>query len=152
MRHTGVWVTIAATLALAACSGGDGDEDATAKGKASTAAPAPVAALVAFSSLTGDAASGKRLFVRCQACHVVEAGVNRVGPSLHGVVGRPAGSIPKVRYSSAMKTSGIVWSEEAIFAYLENPRKSMPGTYMSYAGLRDPQERADVIAYLKTLS
>lgn len=145
---------VAATLALTACSGGD---DAPAAGAAAdsvapTSAPDPVAATAAYATLTGDAARGERLFVRCRSCHAVEASMNRIGPSLHGVIGRPAAAIPEFRYSNAIKTSGVVWSEEAVFAFLENPRKSMPGTYMSFAGLRDPQERADMIAYLKTLS
>ncbi|NBU27568.1 MAG: cytochrome c family protein, partial [Caulobacteraceae bacterium] len=81
-----------------------------------------------------------------------EVGVNKVGPSLHGVVGRTAGSIAGFRYSAANKGSGVKWSEDVLFTYLENPRKFMPGTNMSFVGLRDPQKRADVIAYLKSQS
>lgn len=151
MRFNGV-LTAAATLALAACSGGDEGGKADAPSPVPKTAPATAAATVEFASLTGDAAKGERLFVRCRSCHSVEAGANRVGPSLHGVIGRTAGSVDKFRYSPAMKASGTVWTDEAVFAFLEHPRKSMPGTYMSFAGLRDPQDRADMIAYLKTLS
>jgi cytochrome c len=76
--------------------------------------------------------------------------VNRVGPSLHGIVGRTAGTIEGFRYSPANKNSGITWTEEQLFTYLEDPRKTIPGTFMAFAGIKDPQQRADLIAYLKT--
>jgi cytochrome c len=129
-----------------------------AAGAAATpgAAPAPgergAAGAVALAGLTGDAASGQRIFRQCQTCHVVEPGVNKVGPSLAGIVGRPAGTVPGFRYSPANKNSGLVWSEPVLFEYLEAPQKYIPGTYMAYAGLKQPQQRADVIAYLKTAS
>ena len=77
-------------------------------------------------------------------------GVNRVGPSLWGIVGRPAGSIANFKYSPANKNSGLTWSEDQLFTYLEAPQKVVKGTYMAFAGLKKPQDRADVIAYLKT--
>lgn len=99
----------------------------------------------------GDIEAGRRAFGRCRSCHAVEAGVNRVGPSLSDVVGRPAGAAAGYSYSKAMQDSGVIWTEEALEAYLENPRKHVPGTKMSFAGVSDPQERRDVIAYLKSL-
>jgi len=96
-----------------------------------------------------DAVHGKSVFVQCQACHVIDAGQNRVGPSLHAVVGRHSGQEPNFAYSAANKNSGIVWTEEVLFKYLENPRGYVPGTKMSFVGLKNPQDRADVIAYLK---
>ena len=78
--------------------------------------------------------------------------MNKIGPSLHGVVGRAAGSIAGFTYSSANKTSGITWSEAKLFQYLENPQRVVPGTKMSFPGWSDPQKRADVIAYLKANS
>lgn len=116
------------------------------------AAAAAGGATVTLAGLTGDVAAGQRVFGQCRTCHTVEAGVNRVGPSLKGIVGRAAGTIPNFRYSNANKNSGITWTEETLFAYLENPREYIPGTYMSFVGLRQPQQRADVIAYLKTQS
>jgi cytochrome c len=107
---------------------------------------------VVLAGLTGDAAAGQRVFRQCQTCHSVKPGENKVGPSLHGIVGRQAGTIPGFRYSPANKNSGATWNEETLFAYLEDPRKFMPGTYMSFVGLKQPQQRADVIAYLKTQS
>ncbi len=117
------------------------------------AAPAPAvlaAAPVSYASLTGDAVQGDKIFAKCRACHVVEAGKNRVGPSLHAVVGRTAGSVAGFNYSKANKGSGVVWTEEVLFTYLEAPQKFMPGTRMAFAGLKQAQDRADVIAYLKT--
>jgi cytochrome c len=116
---------------------------------AELAAPAAPAA-VTFASLTGDAAKGEKVFGQCKTCHVAEKGVNRVGPSLAGLIGRTAGSIEGFKYSPANKNSGIVWTEEKLFEYLESPQKVIKGTYMAFAGLKNPQDRADVIAYLKT--
>jgi cytochrome c len=80
------------------------------------------------------------------------AGREQGRPVAHGIIGRQAGTIPGFRYSPANKNSGITWTEDVMFAYLEDPRKYIPGTYMSFVGLKQPQQRADVIAYLKTQS
>lgn len=98
--------------------------------------------------LTGDPEQGRRVFARCRSCHVLEEGVNRVGPSLYGIFGREAGSVEGFRYSEANQTSGITWTHETMFEYLENPREYIPGTIMAFPGLRDEQDRADVIAYI----
>lgn len=104
----------------------------------------------AFAGLTGDAAKGKRVFAKCMACHTVQEGQNRVGPSLYGIVGREAGSIEGFNYTDANKNSGITWDEATLFAYLENPQEYIPGTRMIFPGLPEAQDRADVIAYLKS--
>ena len=75
-----------------------------------------------------------------------------VGPSLYGIVGRPAGTIAGFDYSAANRDSGITWSEETMFEYLENPQEFIKGTKMIFRGLPKPQDRADVIAYLKSVS
>ena len=106
----------------------------------------------AYAALTGDAAKGRRVFGRCMACHTVQEGQNRVGPSLYGIIGRPAGSVEGFRYSDANKNSSVVWTEEAMFAFLENPQTFMPGTRMIYPGMPSEQDRADVIAYLKPVT
>lgn len=98
----------------------------------------------------GDAASGEKIFVQCKTCHVAEKGVNRVGPSLFGVVGRHSGTAAGYKYSAANLKSGVVWTEANLYKYLEAPMKFIPGTKMAFAGLKKPQDRADVIAYLKT--
>lgn len=123
---------------------------------AETPAGPPAATLIALNitdangaQLSGDTARGQRIFAQCATCHSPEQGVNRVGPSLYGVVGRHSGSVPGFRYSDANRNSGITWTEQELFTYLENPRAKVPGTIMAFVGLRNPQQRADVIAYLK---
>ena len=117
---------------------------------AAPTATAPAAGGVTLASLTGDAAKGEKVFSQCKTCHVAEKGVNRIGPSLWAVVGRTAGSIADYKYSVANKNSGLTWSDTQLFTYLEAPQKVVPGTKMAFAGLKKPQDRADVIAYLKT--
>ncbi len=102
----------------------------------------------------GDAAKGEKIFNRCKACHTVGEGAKPrpTGPTLNGAVGAKAGSRPGFNYSAAMKKAGeegIVWNEETLDKYLENPRKFIPGNKMGFAGLRKEDEREDAIAYLK---
>jgi cytochrome c len=107
----------------------------------------------AFLALQGDADRGRRLYGQCQGCHAVKEGQNRAGPSLYGIVGRQVGAVESFRfYSDATKEADFVWTEDALFAYLENPREYLPGTTMIYGGLPREQDRADVVAYLKTIS
>ena len=104
-----------------------------------------------LAQFSGDPAAGQRVFAQCQACHAVEPGANRLGPTLHGVVGRHSGDVQGFNYSPANRNAGIVWTPEKLFQYLENPRRVVPGTTMAFAGIGDPQRRADLIAYLETL-
>ena len=96
----------------------------------------------------GDPVKGKAVFATCGTCHSIAAGQNKVGPSLHGIINRHSGSIPNFRYSAANKKSGLVWNEQTLFNYLAAPQKMVPGTYMTFTGFKEPQKRADVIAYL----
>lgn len=100
----------------------------------------------------GDPARGERVFNRCKSCHEVDRERNRNGPHLLGLFGRMSGSVDGFRYSDAMREAGIVWSEETLDGYLENPRSYMPGTRMTFAGLRNDQDRHDVIAYLRQVT
>ena len=116
---------------------------------AAFAAPVPLDVADGGKKMMGDPAHGKSIFNRCMVCHSIDAGVNHIGPSLHGVVGRPAGTVPKFMYSGANKKSGITWSQQKIYDYLKNPQAMVPGTKMTFPGLPKPQDRADVVAYLK---
>ena len=98
----------------------------------------------------GNADAGASVFQRCMACHAVGPDAkNGVGPVLNGVVGRAAGTYPGYNYSAANKNSGLTWDEPTLTTYLHAPRKLVPGTKMTFAGLSKDQEIADVIAYLK---
>ena len=111
---------------------------------------AGLAALASSAALAqGDPEEGAKVYNKCKACHVVDEAKNRVGPHLVGIIGRPAGSVEGYSYSAAMKESGIVWDEASLGANLASPREVVPGTKMAFAGLRQEEERADVIAYLK---
>ena len=105
-----------------------------------------------FGSLVGDAARGKRLYAQCQACHSVVEGQNRVGPSLYAIVGSPAGAVEGFNYSPAIMNSNITWNDDALFAYIEDPQGYLPGNRMFFPGVAKPQDRVDIIAYLKTLT
>jgi cytochrome c len=97
----------------------------------------------------GDAARGEKKFEECAACHKIERSEDSVGPSLHGMFGRKAGTLADFRYSPALKRSGITWSAQTLDAYLADPQKAVPGNRMPYAGLTDAGARADLIAYLQ---
>lgn len=160
--------TVTAALALAVltagCSGGGSESGEPTSGTvettdSETAAPVdsgPPAADdittlddVAYASLTGDAASGKTAFMQCRTCHVVDPGMNRIGPSLANIVGREAGTVSGFNYTKANADSGITWTEEKLYQFLEKPQRIIPKTKMIFAGMPDAQKRADVIAYLK---
>jgi cytochrome c len=99
-----------------------------------------------------DAAAGRRVFQNnCSICHTVQPGRNLVGPTLFGVVNRPSGHIPGFHYSDANRRSGLTWTVATLDRYLTAPGKVVPGTLMTFPGLKDPKQRADVIAYLTTL-
>lgn len=101
----------------------------------------------------GDAAKGEKVFKKCMACHVVADATNKIGPSLRGIVGRKAASVADYKYSAAMVKKGeegVVWDEATLTEYLPKPMAFVPGTKMAFAGLKKPEEIADIIAYLKT--
>jgi len=99
----------------------------------------------------GDAARGRTVFARCAACHAVTPGTNRIGPSLAGVVGRKAGSVAGFNYSPAMKGSKVVWNARSLDTFLTRPSAIVPGTRMAFAGIANPADRANLIAYLGTV-
>lgn len=114
-------------------------------------AAALLAASASLAHAGGDAKAGAMLFKKCAACHTATEPVNKVGPSLMGVVGRPVATAGGYSYSTAMTQfgAGKVWDEAALATYLANPRFVVKGTKMTFAGLKKPQEIEDLIAYLK---
>lgn len=100
----------------------------------------------------GDATKGAGVFARCAVCHNAEnGGGNKIGPNLFGVAGRAAGAVPGYSYSTAMKNSGITWNDANLTEYLTSPKTKVPGNKMSFGGLSDANQLADLIAYLKSL-
>ncbi len=108
--------------------------------------------LIGDARADGDAARGETRFQECAACHKLEGGSNGVGPSLHSVFDRKAGELSDFRYSPALKRSGIVWTPQTMETYLTDPQALVPGNRMPYAGMADPHDRADLIAYLLKVS
>jgi cytochrome c2 len=100
----------------------------------------------------GDIARGEIRFQECAACHKLDASSNGLGPSLHGIFDRRAGELSDFRYSPALKRSGIAWSPQTLESYLTDPQALVPGNRMPYAGMKDPSDRADLIAYLSKAS
>lgn len=94
-----------------------------------------------------DAARGEQIYARCQACHALA--FDRVGPRHCGLFGRPAGSVPGFAYSTAMKNAQLTWNAKTLDRFLTNPLKVVPGSSMTYDGVADAAERADLIAYLQ---
>lgn len=109
--------------------------------------------VIAFADVyaTADAGAGERLWRQCQSCHSREEGANGTGPYLHGIVGRDIGSVGGFGYSSILTELEGGWTPEALSDFLENPRGYAPGTAMSYNGMRDIEDRANLIAYLDSL-
>ncbi|MEX0369059.1 MAG: cytochrome c family protein [Tateyamaria sp.] len=108
---------------------------------------------VAFADVfaAADASAGARVFRQCSACHKLEDGENAVGPHLYAVVGRDIGSTDYASYSGALSEVAEVWTPENLNGFLENPRGWAPGTSMGYNGLRDIEDRANLIAYLDSI-
>lgn len=99
-----------------------------------------------------DAEAGKKVFNRCKACHTVDEAKNKVGPHLDGIVGRKAASLPDFAYSDAMKAKGaegLVWDEANLTTYLTDPKGFVPGNKMAFAGLKKPEDVANLVAFLK---
>jgi cytochrome c len=121
--------------------------------KVAIAASVAMGALGSAAAQEGNAEEGAEVFKKCRACHDVGPDAkNKVGPLLNGILGRKAGTIEGFAYSDANKASGakgLVWTEEVMLKYLENPLSYMPGTKMAFAGLKDEQDRKDLVAYLK---
>ncbi|MEM7458145.1 MAG: cytochrome c family protein [Pseudomonadota bacterium] len=158
---------LGASVLLAACGGGGSDStentntnqaatDTSSEEVTPVAAPAPAETETsdAFAALpepykSADYNRGRRAFKLCQSCHTLnEGGQNLVGPNLYGVFGREIGGVEGFTYSNAVQESDIVWTPEILAEWLESPRNFLPGNKMSFAGVRKPDDRTAVIAYI----
>lgn len=111
------------------------------------AAEVPIAAALQ----TADPAKGEQVFKKCAACHNADpGGANALGPALHGIMGKPVATVAGFAYSDALKSKGGTWDWETMSAWLANPKKFAPGTKMTFAGLGNPQDRADIMAFLNS--
>ena len=117
--------------------------------RVTTAALAFGFALTAFTALAeGDPKHGEKIFENCRACHSADGKTNEVGPGLHGVFGRMAGTREDFRYSPALKRSGIIWTPETMNDFLADPQKMVPANRMPYDGVPNDRDRADLIIYM----
>ncbi|MGZ6016078.1 MAG: c-type cytochrome [Phenylobacterium sp.] len=164
MRHFGLTLTAMAltAAALTACNKSappaqaSGDQSATSatpsgamtdadKAKALSALPAPYN--------IADLSNGEAKFALCSTCHSLPEGApNMTGPNLHGVFGRKAATAPNFNYSDALKATGWTWDAARIDTWITDPKAALPGTKMTFAGLKDPKDRTDVIAYLMVMT
>lgn len=162
-RSAALLVLTCAAAALAACgksgtqaTGSEGDAGAPASAPAAAAelTDAQKAALVAELPAPydkGDVAHGKTVFLICKSCHTtVQGGADMTGPNLWGVFGRKAGTEGTFKYSDGLKAAGWTWDAEHIDHWIADPKAVVPGTKMSFVGVKNPQDRIDLIAYLKT--
>lgn len=100
---------------------------------------------------SADIGNGEKVFRKCSACHKVEAGANGAGPHLYGVVGRDVAAADGFGYSGSLAQVTQVWDADSLNGFLENPKGYAPGTTMGFSGLKKPEDRADVIAYLDSI-
>jgi cytochrome c len=142
MKRAG-WVLLAGAAGILSACGQGGGSPAPADAKKLLAQlPAPYSA--------ADLANGEAHFSLCRSCHtIVQGGADMTGPNLYGVVGRKAASKPGYTYSDALKASGLTWDAATLNQWLSGPQAMVPGTKMSFPGLKDPNDRRDVIGYLK---
>jgi cytochrome c len=142
------WALVPAA-ARGGCGGnGEGSSEASATPSAAAAANATPAAL-ALASQAGPSASPPA-FLQCRSCHSTEPGRNGIGPSLFGVYGRKAGSLPGFNYSAALMQSGITWNDDTLDKWLAGPMKMVPGAHM-VVSVRDEDQRKQIIEYLEKL-
>src|SRR5262249_46434501 len=141
---------------LAACGGGNtntsSENAATSTATVTSLSPAEISAAMAKLPApynTADYTAGRGVFAQCKSCHVIEAGAgNRVGPNLHGLIGRHAGTEAGFTYSDALKNANFDWDGDHLDHWLAGPQAYLPGTRMAFIGVRDETQRRNLIAYL----
>jgi len=120
------------------------------RGRFRTAVVVALAATALDAAKAGDAANGEKVFAPCRSCHQIgETAKNSVGPVLNGVIGRKAASYPGYNYSDADKSADLTWDEATFREYIKDPKAKIPGTKMTYAGVKDDAKIDDLIAFLK---
>ncbi len=155
MRNAVMLSVVGACALLAGCGQGGGEQAAQTPPAPAVPEPTDTEKQALLASLpapynTADLANGKQKFGMCRSCHtIVPGGANMTGPNLHGVFGRKAGEVASYKYSDAVKNAGFIWDAAHLDKWLAEPRTFLPGTKMSFAGLKDPKDRIDLIAYLK---
>ena len=159
MRKALMLSVLGSCALLAGCGQGGGEKSATstpatpataAEHEPTAAEKAAVLASLPAPYNTADIDNGKAKFAMCRSCHtIVEGGANLTGPNLHGVFGRKAGALENYKYSDAVKNAGFVWDAEHLDKWLAEPRTFLPGTKMTFAGLKAEKDRIDLIAFLK---
>ena len=145
MLKTVFLIIVSATLMAACAQEGDALSVAQSEG-ASNATAGDIDALVA----AADPKKGRRMYIYCQACHSLNAGgANKLGPNLNAIVGKPAAQVDGFRYSPALTAAEITWTAAALDEWIARPTALVPGTTMVFAGVADPQQRAELIAFLQ---
>lgn len=151
-------VALLAALSLAACGRPAGDSGAPGSAGGGEVASAPLTDAQKASLLaelpepyrSADLDKGEALFAMCRSCHTyVQGGANMTGPNLWGTFGAKAAHVAGFNYSDALKASGLVWDVATLDKWIENPRGLVEGTKMSYVGMKSPEDRAALIAFLK---
>lgn len=152
MRHLGLTVAAVLAISLAAC--GKSEETSSTPAPAETpklsdAEKATILATYPAPFATADLANGEAKFALCKSCHtIVQGGANLTGPNLHGVYGHKAAAHDGYKFSDALKGANITWDAATMDHWLTKPMEMVPGTKMSFAGMKDQKDRTDVIAYV----
>ncbi len=151
MRRFNILAVATAAAVVTACGPSEPAKDAPpAPPPPTDAEKAAVLASLPAPYNTGDLENGQRKFALCRSCHTITpGGPNLTGPNLYGVFGRKAGGLDGYTYSEALKKAGFVWEAAHLDAWLADPRGYMPGTKMTFLGIKEAQDRVDLIAYLK---